>query len=190
MRIAVFAPEGCGNALSKELLRCCGDITEIGGASLPFERAGKACRYEACHHMGLWPVVADVRRYDCFLLITRSAVHSTYSAFRRMGYNVEGYKTRGYTTEGRIETIIWQQLAGRAMLEMMDRTEVPHARVTYGNLVNEPLGTLRTIYANWEVDFPSSVDISSVQIANKNDNRWKEHETFVRVWSRYADFFK
>jgi hypothetical protein len=187
MRIAVFAPEGCGNALSKELLRACTGL-EAEGASLPFERAGKACRYESCHGMGLWPIPADVRKYDWFLLVTRSPVHSCYSVWRRMGRrgaNPNGHWTRGYTDEGIIETIIWQQLAARRMLEMMDLSSVPHAEVTYGDLVNTP----RIITSYLPSDIETIPDFQVPEIRNANDNRWKEDEIFVQMWNRYKDIF-
>ena len=189
MRIAVFAPEGCGNALSKKLLLAyTGLLAE--GTSLPFERAGKACRYEACHGMGLWPIVADARKYDWFMLVTRSPVHSAYSVWRRMGRrgaNPNGHWTRGYTDEGIIETIIWQQLAGRRMLEMMDRLNVPHFRTTYGELVNFPGRTILDAVST--IPAATYDKAQQCEVANKNDNRWKEDEIFVKTWARYESLF-
>ena len=71
LTIAVYSPEGGGNALIKQLLKFLPFEMIVGGTSLPFERAGKACRYVECHWMGLWPVVCDIRKFDFAILNMR-----------------------------------------------------------------------------------------------------------------------
>jgi hypothetical protein len=103
----------------------------------------------------------------------------------RRGANPNGHWTRGYTDEGIIETIIWQQLAARRMLEMMDLSSVPHADVTYGDLVNTP----RIITSYLPSGIETIPDFQVPEIRNANDNRWKEDEVFVQMWNRYKDIF-
>lgn len=190
MKIGIYAPEGNGNGLTRDLMRCHPQIEGTGGASLPFNRMGdgikskKGKTLKELTGMGMWPQIKDMEQYPYVILVTRDAVHGCYSGYRRFGD-----MTCGKTPEERVEMTIWHQLAARDMLMMMFSRmgEPKKIIVRYEQLVTDPKKWLDGIAGVLGIE--RSWDISSVKIENRNDERWKNCPEFVKMWDQYKGVF-